>query len=153
MLPAQAQEPEISVRTLADLPFHLMGRFSKALQVGQVRGGTAEGLSSKAFFERVRDLSLGLQAHGVGRGDRVAIMAESRPEWLQSDLAALAAGAVTVPIYPTLSAGQARYILQDCGARFAIVPVARAQHRRPREPRDLPSVPGFGRAREAWLVE
>ena len=54
-------------------------------------------------------------------GDRVAIIAESRPEWLIVDLAVLAAGAVTVPIYPTLSALQVRYILQDSGARLAIV--------------------------------
>ena len=39
-------------------------------------------------------------------GERVALIAESRPEWLSVDLAVLAAGAVTVPVYPTLSAGQ-----------------------------------------------
>ena len=48
-------------------------------------------------------------------------MSESRPEWLITDLAALAIGAVTVPIYPTLSSGQARYVLQDAGARVAFV--------------------------------
>ncbi len=48
-------------------------------------------------------------------------MSESRPEWILSDLAVLAGGGVTVPIYPTLSSAQARYILQDCGARLAIV--------------------------------
>ena len=66
-------------------------------------------------------MSLGLTALGLARGDRVAIISESRPEWLLTDLAVIAAGGVTVPIYPTLSAGQARYILQDCGARMAIV--------------------------------
>ena len=48
-------------------------------------------------------------------------MSESRPEWVMCDMAILALGAVTVPIYPTLSAAQARYILDDCGARLAIV--------------------------------
>ena len=69
-------------------------------------------------------------------GDRVAIVAESRPEWIMCDLAILAAGAVTVPIYPTLSAAQARYILQDSGARLAIVST-RAAARKLQEVRHL----------------
>ena len=109
------------VKTIADLPFHMMGRFPKPLTIGRCRGEEIVGLSSKDVFERIRDLSLGLRTLGVSSGDRVAIIAESRPEWLLCDLAILAAGAVTVPIYPTLSASQARYILQDSGARLAIV--------------------------------
>ena len=109
------------VKTIADLPFRMMGRFPKPLTIGRCRGEEIVGLSSKDVFERIRDLSLGLRTLGVSSGDRVAIIAESRPEWLLCDLAILAAGAVTVPIYPTLSASQARYILQDSGARLAIV--------------------------------
>ena len=109
------------VKTIADLPFHMMGRFPKPLTIGRCRGEEIVGLSSQDVFERIRDLSLGLRTLGVASGDRVAIIAESRPEWLLCDLAILAAGAVTVPIYPTLSASQARYILQDSGARLAIV--------------------------------
>ncbi|HEY7500676.1 MAG TPA: long-chain fatty acid--CoA ligase [Vicinamibacterales bacterium] len=115
------QVPETDVRTIADLPFHVMGRFPKPELVGRCRKGGIDWISSKEFFERVRDLSLGLSALGVAPGDRVVIMAESRPEWLLADLAILTAGAVTVPIYPTLSAAQARYILQDCAAKAAIV--------------------------------
>ena len=48
-------------------------------------------------------------------------MSESRPEWLFVDLAVLAAGSVLVPVYPTLSSGQIRYILEDSGARIAVV--------------------------------
>jgi long-chain acyl-CoA synthetase len=73
------------------------------------------------MLERIRDLSLGIHALGVRAGDRVALISESRPEWLLCDFAILAGGAVTVPIYPTLSAAQARYILEDSGARLAIV--------------------------------
>ena len=118
---ADAPEPEVDVRTIADLPFHVLGRISKPVLVGRVRGGTITGASSREFFEAIRDLSLGLAEMGVEAGDRVAIVAESRPEWLTVDLAVLAGGAVTVPIYPTLSATQVRYILQDSGARIAVV--------------------------------
>jgi long-chain acyl-CoA synthetase len=114
-------EIESDVKTIADLPFHVMGRFPKTVTLGRCRGEQVVELSSKEVFERIRDLSLGFRALGISRGDRVAIIAESRPEWLVCDLAVLTAGAVTVPIYPTLSAAQARYILSDSGARLAIV--------------------------------
>jgi long-chain acyl-CoA synthetase len=114
-------EPTPDIRTIADLPFHFMGRFPKPLLIGRSRGGVVEGLSSKDAFEQIRELALGLKSLGVVAGDRVAIISESRPEWVLCDLAVLALGAVTVPIYPTLSAAQARYILEDSGARLAIV--------------------------------
>lgn len=117
-------EPNPDVRTIADLPFHIMGRLSKPLLVGQCLGAEIKGVSNTEMFERIRDLSLGLGALGMSRGDRVAIVSESRPEWIMCDLAVLTAGAVTVPIYPTLSAAQARYMLQDSGARLAIVSTA-----------------------------
>ena len=53
----------------------------------------------------------------VQPGDRVALISESRPEWVISDLAILTAGAITVPVYPTQSPAQVRYILQDAGAK------------------------------------
>ena len=112
-------EPDI--RTLADLPFHVMGRFQNATVVGSARGGTVRSVTGKEFFEGVRDLSLGLSALGMEAGERVAIIAESRPEWLSIDLAILAAGAVSVPVYPTLAAAQVRYILQDAAPAIAIV--------------------------------
>jgi long-chain acyl-CoA synthetase len=120
IIPA-VSDPVPDVKTIADLPFHFMGRFPKPMLIGRCRGGVVEGLSSKEAFERIRELALGFKSLGVGGGDRVAIIAESRPEWVLCDLAILALGAVTAPIYPTLSAAQARYILQDSGARVAIV--------------------------------
>jgi long-chain acyl-CoA synthetase len=98
-----------------------MGRFQKPMLIGRSLGGTIEGLSSKEVFERVRDLSLGLSGLGMAPGDRVALISESRPEWLLTDLAIVTGGGATVPIYPTLSAAQARYILQDSGARLVVV--------------------------------
>ena len=119
--PAAVVEPDVSVTTIADLPFHVMGRLPKPMSIGRCGKHGIDGLSSKALFERVRDVSLGLGELGITSGDRVAILAESRPEWLITDLAVLAAGAVTVPVYPTLSSPQVRYILADCGAKAAVV--------------------------------
>jgi long-chain acyl-CoA synthetase len=119
--PAVAFEPEPQLATLADVPFHMLGRHPKAQAVGRCRAEGVEWLSTKDFFERVRDISLGLTAMGLAAGDRVVLMSETRPEWVAVDLAILCAGGVTVPIYPTLSSPQAQYIVQDSGARFAFV--------------------------------
>jgi long-chain acyl-CoA synthetase len=114
-------EPPAGLSTLADLPFHVLGRHPRPLLIGQCRQGVITGESTRDWFDRMRDLSLGLGSLGVGAGDRVAIMSESRPEWLLADFAILTLGAVTVPVYSTLTAQQARYIVHDAGARVAIV--------------------------------
>jgi long-chain acyl-CoA synthetase len=107
--------------TIAVLPFFASGRFPKPDLLGRCREGGVDTISGRDLVERVRDLGLGLAAIGMTRGDRVAILSESRPEWLLVDFAALAAGAVTVPIYPTLSTGQVGFILRDSEAAFVVV--------------------------------
>jgi long-chain acyl-CoA synthetase len=119
--PAVVFEPGPQLSTLADVPFHIVGRHPKAECIGRCREGGIDWLSTSAFFERIRDISLGLGAMGLQRGDRVVLMSETRPEWVAVDLAILCAGGMTVPIYPTLSASQAQYIVQDSGARIAFV--------------------------------
>ena len=111
-------DPAIS--TLADLPFHASGRYSKPVLVRRCAGDRFEEYSSREFFDHIRDLSLGLAGLGVQPGDRVALICESRPEWLMADLAILTQGAVTVPVYPTLPAAQMRHLLADAAASVAI---------------------------------
>lgn len=62
-----------------------------------------------------------LRAAGVQSGDRVAILGDPHPEWLNADLAVLAAGAVTVGIYATLLPDSVAYILRHAGARLLLV--------------------------------
>lgn len=114
-------EPEPDLSTLADLPFLVLGRHPKALLIGRVHDSTIEGLSTRDWFDRVRDLALGLEALGVVAGDRVGLMSESRPEWLTADLAVQLLGGVTVPVYPTLTPPQVGAILADAGVRFVFV--------------------------------
>ena len=80
------------------------------------RGGRWVDLGYRDLAERVRDLSVGLLELGLRRGDRVAILSENRPDWAVADYACLTARCADVPIYPTLPARQAEYILRDSGA-------------------------------------
>ncbi|MCI0401912.1 MAG: long-chain fatty acid--CoA ligase [Acidobacteria bacterium] len=58
-----------------------------------------------------------LESWGIHKGDRVAILSENRPEWAVADFGVLLLGGVVVPVYPTLPAEQAAFILRDSGAR------------------------------------
>ncbi len=111
-------EPTIS--TLADLPSHVAGRYPKPELVRRCTADGYDTYASRELFEQVRDLSLGLTGLGVRPGRRVALLSESRPEWVIADLAILTCGAVTVPIYPTLPAEQVKYILADAGATVVV---------------------------------
>jgi long-chain acyl-CoA synthetase len=68
----------------------------------------------------VREIAAGLLALGVGRGDRVALLAGTRAEWTLCDLGALCAGAVVVPVYHTNSPEETRYVLEHSVAKVLI---------------------------------
>jgi long-chain acyl-CoA synthetase len=112
---------ERAVNTLADLPLRIAERFPDRAILRECRGGVLIGTSGRDFVAHVRNLRLGLSELGLAIGDRVAVIAESRPEWCVTDLAVLTAGGVTVPLYPTLTSGQTRNILNDCGATVVVV--------------------------------
>jgi long-chain acyl-CoA synthetase len=78
--------------------------------------GTWTDVTCAAAASQIRSVALGLIAEGVRAGDRVAIFSATRYEWAILDLAILAVGAVTVPIYETSSAEQVRWVLTDSGA-------------------------------------
>ena len=69
----------------------------------------------------VRRLAQGLRALGIGPGERVALVAENRPEWVVADLAVMSAGAITVPAYVTNTVEDHRHVFAASGARAVIV--------------------------------
>jgi len=96
-----ANEP----RTLCDIFAAAAASGKPDLLISKV-AGVWKPISASDFDFAVRSLSLGLNALGIQPGDRVAILSENRPEWAMADFAILCAGALSVPIYPTLPANQ-----------------------------------------------
>jgi long-chain acyl-CoA synthetase len=85
------------------------------------RDGRWIAISSDEMLRRARHIAAGLYSLGVRRGDRVAILSESRAEWTLTDAGCLFATAIDVPIYPTLTPPQVRYILKDSGSRVLVL--------------------------------
>ena len=112
--------PRPAPGTLTQLFFDAAERYDRpdALQVKV--NGAYQPISHRTVVERVRHVALGLQELGLARGDRVAIISENRPEWAISDFGCLTAGMTDVPVYPTLPAEQARYVIADSGARIVL---------------------------------
>jgi long-chain acyl-CoA synthetase len=78
-------------------------------------------ITYKQFWDKVRGYASALQAQGLQRGDRVAIISENGVEWSLADWACQCLGLIVVPVYPTLPSDQASYIVADCGAKLALV--------------------------------
>jgi long-chain acyl-CoA synthetase len=86
------------------------------------RDGKWVSISSDELLSRAKRIAAGLHAIGVQRGDRVALLSESRVEWTLTDAGSIFAGTIDVPIYATLTPPQVRYILNDSGACVLFLP-------------------------------
>ncbi|OQX84392.1 hypothetical protein B6D60_09455 [candidate division KSB1 bacterium 4484_87] len=83
--------------------------------------GNYVGVDYDKLHRQVKNLALGLAASDIRKGDRVSIFSFNRPEWAISDLAIISLGAINVPLYPTLSAKQLEFIINDAEVKFVIV--------------------------------
>jgi long-chain acyl-CoA synthetase len=84
-------------------------------------GGAWRTIRAGDHRDAVAGIARGLVASGVAPSDRVALMCGTRYEWLLVDGAVWAAGGATVPIYPSSSAAQVAWIVQDSGAKVLLV--------------------------------
>ncbi|MEU8435298.1 long-chain fatty acid--CoA ligase [Streptomyces sp. NPDC029216] len=86
----------------------------------------------------VREAGCGLLGLGVGPGERVAVLAETRPQWTYTHFGVLAAGAVLVPVYPTAGEEELAWVLEDSEAVVAVcedaAQAARVEALRPKLP-------------------
>ena len=108
------------VTTLSRLFLESCRKYKKPDRMMAKKMGVWTKISTDEVETTVRRLSLGLRGLGLKPGDRVAILSENRPEWVMADLAALCAGAVTVPIYTSLLPDQVRFLLDDAGAKMVV---------------------------------
>jgi len=106
----------MSITTLNDIFFAAVERNLDRMLLYRDAGKWLP-ISSREFGISVARIAHTLHAWGIRPGDRIAILSENRPEWPMADMASLLLGAVTVPIYTTLTAEQTAFVLNDAGCR------------------------------------
>jgi long-chain acyl-CoA synthetase len=84
------------------------------------RDGVWQSLTWRQADQAAREIAAGLLALGLESGDRVALLCQTRLEWLLCDVAIAMAGLVSVPIYPSSTAEDCTFIIGDSGARAVI---------------------------------
>ncbi|HEY0672832.1 MAG TPA: long-chain fatty acid--CoA ligase [Longimicrobiales bacterium] len=116
-----ANPAQVGSGTLVQIFFGSIEKYDRpdAQRVRTASGWRA--ISHRELLGNVQACADGLQALGLQRGERVALLSENRPEWAQTDYALLCSGMLNVPLYPTLPANQLAFILNDSGARAVLV--------------------------------
>jgi long-chain acyl-CoA synthetase len=113
---ATATGSTTGLRTIADLlPRSVQAHADKAA-VRFKRDGTWHDVTYAQLAQIVQEIGLGLIDLGVQPGERVSILANTRPEWTYADLGATSAGAIVVPIYQTNAAEECHWVLSDSDA-------------------------------------
>lgn len=115
--PLNAGEPT----TLVEVYEAVLRNHPKSDTLNFKRDGAWQALSAVEMLRRARHIALGLHSLGLRQGDRIAIISDSCVEWVLADQGCTFVGAVTVPVYPTLSGDQVKYIINDCTARAIFV--------------------------------
>ncbi len=112
----------VEITRIFDLLPHYVANFkpkNDALAVKE--DGVWRKISIKEYIQTTDNLTYGLIAMGVKPGDTVATITNNRPEWNFLDMAIMQAGAIHVPIYPTISASDYQYIFNHAGIKFIFV--------------------------------
>ncbi|MFD3717994.1 AMP-dependent synthetase/ligase [Streptomyces sp. NPDC058674] len=106
---------------LADVVFEYARQDPHRVVLGRKAAGVWQDVTSAELAAEVLALAKGLLAQGVRFGDRVALMSRTRYEWTLFDFALWAVGAQPVPVYPSSSAEQVHWILEDSACVGCVV--------------------------------
>ena len=120
--PGAAAESSTQSKTIADLA-PLAAERHGDLKAVTYKDSSGQWISKtyREVGEIVKQLALGLIELGIEKGDKVSILANTRPEWTYFDFAALSVGATVVPIYQTNSPEECQYVLENSDAKAVIV--------------------------------
>jgi long-chain acyl-CoA synthetase len=103
-------------KTIADLISRSAAEHADDVAIRYKRDSAWQDVSYSQLAEIVQEIGLGLIDLGIEGGERVCILANTRPEWSYADMGATSAGAVVVPIYQTNSPEECLWVMSDSGA-------------------------------------
>ena len=111
----------MELNRLFDLIPYQIATYDKEIAFARKEEGSWKTYSSKDLKRIVDNLSLSLMAAGIQAGDKIAIISENRPEWNFVDFATQQIGAISVPMYPTISSGDFAYIFDHAEVKLIFV--------------------------------
>ncbi len=149
---------EPTFRSVYEMFQHRVASTPDAEAMSGRRDGQWQSMTWREAERRVRAVAGGLLSLGFQKGERAAILATSRPEWVIADLAILGAGGATSTIYTSNTADESAYILEDSGSRVCFVENA-LQDAKIRDVRDrlpgvvqLVQIDGEPRVADGWTI-
>ena len=111
----------MAVTRVFDIIPQLLEKYNKPNALAAKENGKWVTYSTQKFADNVTNLSYGIYNLGLNREDKIAIIANNRPEWNFADFAIQEAGGVSVPIYPTISEGDLSFIIGDAQIKYIFV--------------------------------
>ena len=111
----------ITAERLFEVPDHQLKNYPNANMFVTKTAGIWVPISTSDFIDRTMIVARGLISMGVQAGDRIAVASSNRLEWNILDIAVQKTGAILVPLYPNISEGDYRFILNDCSAKICLV--------------------------------
>ena len=135
---ATATTSATASRTIADLIPSAAARHGERVAVRYKRDGAWHDVSYTQLAEIVDEVGLGLIDLGIQPGERVCILANTRPEWSYADMGATSTGAIVVPIYQTNSPEECLWVISDSEACAIFVRGRGAARQDRRDPRPDP---------------
>ena len=117
---ADTQSTDLISATVAELPASASERFGEHVAARYKADGEWPELTYEEVGKAIEEIALGLANLGIERGDRVCILSDTRLEWTLASYGISAAGGVVVPIYPTNSPSECKWVAGNSGARVVI---------------------------------
>ncbi|SET94393.1 AMP-dependent synthetase/ligase [Hymenobacter actinosclerus] len=111
----------MEIRRTFDILPRLQKQFNKPNCLAAKIDGHYQPMSTDEVVRQVNETSLGLRALGIGKDDKVALISMNRPEWMIADFAIAQLGAVSVPMYPTITTEDYKFIFADAGVKAVLV--------------------------------
>src|SRR5580704_18411817 len=112
----------MSSRTVWDVLETTAQKYPEKIALQQpLGGGKYRAWTWREYADSAREISAGLRATGVAKGDMVALASETRAEFYLADLGVMACGAIAAALYTSLPHDEQRRTLHACGARVAFV--------------------------------
>ncbi|MCB2378848.1 long-chain fatty acid--CoA ligase [Hymenobacter sp. BT635] len=130
----------MEVRRSFDILTHQLATAPKADALAAKINGDWQKISTQQLVEHVNQVSLGLLQLGIKKDDKVAIISMNRPEWMFADFGIAQIGATSVPMYPSITVEDYKYIFTDAGVKAVFVADDKLYEKVKAATADLPEV-------------